>query len=64
MTVKDLRVARDDVGSSGCGEVGLWELVVVDGHGGGEDSLSVGGESLPDPNWATFVRKCTPIQAK
>jgi hypothetical protein len=41
MTAKDLRVGCSSGGVSGCGEVGVGELFVVEGESGGHGLLSV-----------------------
>jgi hypothetical protein len=52
MTVGDLLVACDGLtGGSGCGQVGVWELVVVDGDGSREDSLSLGCNAVETLPW-------------
>lgn len=51
MTVQDLRVAVDRLGVSGCGEVGVGEVLVMDGESGGEYLLAVGGDAVETLVW-------------
>src|SRR4051812_24348515 len=45
--------APRDTGDVLCGalEVVEWILVIVDGHGGGHDSLAVGGDAVETRSW-------------
>jgi hypothetical protein len=51
MGPRDLRVARECWGCSGCCEIGGGEVVVVDGDGGVEDAVAVGGDAVEPGPW-------------